>query len=855
MIEYQIRLRKNEPSFWRDAWPLRMALRDARRNAGRLFLFAAALITGIAALVAIGSLNYALKDDLNRNARELLGADLVASGNRAFEPEVVALLDTVSADQSRSAEMASMATFVRAGESRLVRLLAISNGFPFYGQVETLPAGAWDKRKSGYALVDEPLAVQYGLKPGDSVQVGNSRFPLAGTVRKFPGGSGILQTFTPSVYISMVGLDSTGLVQFGSRITYRRYYRTGGVEQTESMEEKLRSPLKKFGHNLETVESRKESLGRAFSSVYRFFSMLGFVALILGCIGVASSVHIYAREKRQEVAMMRCLGASGWRAFRIYFIQIFLVGTAASVCGALLGALIQQMVPVVFKDFIPGDLTLGLSLAAVLEGIVTGILVSLLFSALPLLAVRFVPPLVVLRSSESQIKRFSATRLLVLFLVVLFPAAAAAWQTGSWRYGLAFTVGLGVALGLLWFTASGLLALVKRFFPRGAGFVFRHALSGLYRPMNQTHLLLVTVGLGAFILCTLNIIQSSLLGQVEFSGQTNRSNSIMFDIQPDQKDGVLNLIRASGAPVNQQVPIVTCRLSAVKGKSVEAWRADSTAGIPEWALMREYRVTYRDTLIASEEIIEGKVQSYKPGVRDSVFVTISDGFQDNLKVKIGDSLLFDVQGMPVMVRIGGIRKVDWPKDPPNFILVFPAGVLEQAPQTWVAATRLEEGEQAAAFQRKLVAGFPNVSLIDLSLVLSTVNAIFDKVGLVVRFLALFSIITGLVVLSGAVINSRYARMKENILLRTLGARSSQVVMITLIEYAWLGLFAALTGTLLSVGGGFLACRFFFEVAFAADVSELALITAGIVGLTVLIGWWNSRGVLHAPPLQVLRGEG
>jgi putative ABC transport system permease protein len=227
---------------------------------------------------------------------------------------------------------------------------------------------------------------------------------------------------------------------------------------------------------------------------------------------------------------------------------------------------------------------------------------------------------------------------------------------------------------------------------------------------------------------------------------------------------------------------------------------------------------------------------------------------ETLKLKIGDSLIFDVQGIAVKTRINGVRKVDWPKDPPNFIFVFPSGVLEDAPQAFVTATRIDDQKQANVFQQKLITSYPNVSLIDLRLVLSTVNELFNKLGLVIRFLALFSIVTGLVVLAGAVINSKFVRIKENVLLRTIGARTGQITKITLIEYAYLGLFASLTGMILALGGGWLLTKFFFEITFAFDWKELLIILISVITLTMLIGWYNSRAVINTPPLQVLRKE-
>jgi putative ABC transport system permease protein len=433
----------------------------------------------------------------------------------------------------------------------------------------------------------------------------------------------------------------------------------------------------------------------------------------------------------------------------------------------------------------------------------------------------------------------------------LFPITFAALQTKSIWTGLFFFAGLVVALGFLALVAQGLLFLVRKFFPHQAGFVWRHSLSSLFRPNNQTRVLMITIGLGAFIISTLDVIENSMLAQVEFRGQDNQSNTILFDIQPGQREGVLKLMDENKLKVNQVVPIITCRLSKLKGRTIDSLQSDTTDNIPNWALTREYRVTYRDSLHVSEELMKGKLQHK---TADSILVTISEGMEESLEVSVGDSLIFDVQGVPIKTYISGIRKVEWPKDPPNFIFVFPSGVLENAPQIFVAATRIDDQQIANRFQQQLVMQYPNVSLIDLRLILSTVNELFRKLGLVIRFLALFSIITGLVVLAGAVINSKFLRIKENVLLRTIGARTSLITKITLIEYAWLGLFSALTGLILSIGGGFLLTRFFFEITFAFDWIELVTICFGVIALTVLIGWFNSREVIGTPPLQVLRKE-
>lgn len=855
MLEYKIKIKRPRRFTVADRWIWKMAWRDARHNFSRLLLFAASLVAGIAAVVALDSLNYTLQHDIDQNAKELLGADLVVSGDKKFPEPTLHAFDSTGLPQASEVDMASMVLFVESGQSRLIRLIAISGPFPFYGRLETLPETAYQQMKSGeYAMLDESLANQYSVSSGDSIRVGKSTFLVSGVVKRIPGGGGITATFTPSVYIRMESLDSTGLVQYGSRVNYKRYFKSAEGTDIEQVVDSLNYALKKGGYSYETVQKRKEGLGKGFASIYQFFSLLAFVALILGCIGVASSVHIYAREKQQEVAVLRCIGTTGWQAFTIFFIQIFILGILSSTVGSIIGIGIQQLLPLILKDMIPFAVSFSISWGSIGLGLILGAIVSVLFSMLPLLSVRFVPPLTVLRAGQTDRRTFSWTRIITIVLILLFPLGFAAIQTKSMLTGILFTAGLLVALLCLTGVATGLLYLMRKLFPVNAGFVMRHSLSSLYRPNNQTRVLLVTIGLGAFIISTLNIVEKSMLGQVEYTGQENQSNTILFDIQPFQKDGIVKLMEDNKLEVNQVVPIITCRLSEVKGKSTTLLAQDTTDKVPNWALTREYRVTYRDSLHHSEELTKGELHSLKHGQRDSIHVTISEGMEENLQVTVGDSLVFDVQGVLMTAHISGIRKVDWPKDPPNFIFVFPPGVLENAPQIYVTATRIDDQQSANVFQQKLVTDFPNVSLIDLRLILSTVNELFNKLGLVVRFLALFCIVSGLIVLAGAVANSKFVRMRENVLLRTLGARTRQITFITLIEYAWLGLFSALTGLILALAGGFVLTRYFFEITFAFDPIELAVITLGVITLTLLIGWFNSREIINTPPLQILRKE-
>ena len=420
MNDYRTRVDRKGRSLFRDRWVWLMAWRDARHNFSRLFLFTASLVTGIAAVVSLDSLNNTIQNDIDANARRLLGADIVINADNAIEEEITQTVDSLELESMFAADMASMVLFRHNGQSRLIKLIGFSESFPLYGEVVTVPENVFDTIQSGaYAMLDESLASQYEVSSGDSIKLGTMDFVVAGVVQEIPGGGGILSTFTPSVYISYAALEKTGLIQFGSRVNYSLYMKGDDPTRIASAVEVLRPLARRYGHGIDDVAEQKEDLGRAFQSIYRFFSLLAFVALILGCMGVASSVHIYAREKRDEVAVLRCVGSSGWQAFNIYFIQIFLLGIFGSLIGAFAGLGIQQAIPLLLRGVIPFEVGFSISWSSLVLGLFLGALVSILFSVLPLVSVRFVPPLTVLRSESEPETTFSKMRVVILTLIVL----------------------------------------------------------------------------------------------------------------------------------------------------------------------------------------------------------------------------------------------------------------------------------------------------------------------------------------------------------------------------------------------------------------------------------------------------
>ncbi|WP_342644858.1 FtsX-like permease family protein [Mucilaginibacter sp. CSA2-8R] len=843
----------SRPIKW--SWLFTMAWRDSRRNRSRLFLFISSIVLGIAALVAIYSFGYNLRADIDSQAATLVGADLVISGNRAPDKKIQPLLDSLGDSRSQERNFASMVYFTKSNDTRLVQIKALQGSYPYYGSIETTPAKASTDFKEGkYALVDAALMQQYKAHINDSVKIGKLTFQIAGVLNQAPGQTGLAAGVAPVVYIPMQYLDSTGLLGNGSRISYNYYYKFNSKTDVDKLADRLDDRLDKNSLHYETIQTRKDSTGRAFSDLNRFLSLVGFIALLLGCIGVASATQIYVREKVASIAILRCLGVRASEAFLIFLIQIAGIGLIGSVIGAFLGAVVQLVLPVVFKDFLPFEITTTISWMAVGQGVVLGIIVSVLFALLPLISIRNISPLNTLRSAfEDAPTGRDPLRWLVYLLILGFVVGFSYLQLQSWQASAAFTAALLVSFLLLTLTALLLMRVIKLVMKASWSYLVRQGFANLYRPNNQTVILMVSIGLSTAFICLLIFVQALLIKQVTLSTSGNQPNMILFDIQTNQEKGVLSITKQFKLPVIQQVPIISIKLESINGKTSASLPKDTTADKMRRAYGYEYRVTYRDFLTSSEKIAEGKwIGKAKDG--EDIPVSVDERLARRLKLKLNDKLVFNVQGTPMDTYVASFRKVNWNKVQTNFQVVFPTGALEQAPQTHVLLTHVPSSAVSAQYQQAVVRGYPNVSIVDLGLVLTVLDEILDKISYVIKFMSGFSIATGIIVLIASVRISKYQRIKESVLLRTLGGSRKQILVITALEYLFLGALSALTGIVIAIAGSWLLAKYSFEIPFDVSYAPAGILFGLTVALTIIIGLLNSRGVLNRPPLEVLRSD-
>lgn len=838
-------------------WSLKMSGRELRSNYSKLLLFVSSIIFGVAALVSITSFGDNLNKAIYEQSKSLLGADITLQAREPFNEELLALTDSLGGKQAEEVRFGSMVFLPKTGDSRLSQVRALKGDFPFYGSIDVEPAEALNRyQNENMALVDESLQLQYNAQLGDTIRIGTHNYLIGGIVRGVPGETAAQGVIGPRVFIPLETVLGTALLQRGSQVTYLTHIMNPDLNTGGDFRDKLRPVLERNRARVETVESRRASLGRSFRNLTGFLNLVGFIALLLGGVGVASSIHVYIKQSKKSISVLRCLGAKLPAILFLYTSLSLIMGLTGAVTGILLGGALQTLIPAVVQDFIPVDVSTVLSLRAVIYGLIVGLIVTLLFVWLPLAGIRDISPLAAIRSSYEPATghKTNLLRLFIIVLLVAFILAFARLQTGSWIQSLFFTGTIGLTLALLSLVAVLIVYLIKKYFPNGWSYVWRQGLANLFRPNNQTRMLIMTIGFGTFLLAVLYLSQRVLLDEIRIFGTSGQANTVLFDVQSDQAGPVADLIRAEGLPLIELTPVVTMRIESINGRSYQSLRQDTTERSSRWALQREYRATYRDSLNSSETITAGAWIGNYPDDGSPVPVSFETGIAENLNISVGDTILFDLQGVPVETQVASLREVEWQNPTPNFFLVFPKGILEPAPQFMVILTRTDTRETSARFQQQIVRNFPNISIIDLDMVLATADSILSKVTFVVQFMALFSVFTGIIVLIGAVITSRFQRMKESILLKTLGASKQKVTRIMAIEYTLLGLLAAFTGTALSVGTTWLLAVFFFEAPFRPDLLPLLLLMLIVTGLTVGIGLLSSRTFYGQPALDIIRSE-
>jgi putative ABC transport system permease protein len=840
---------------------LRMAVRETRSAWRRLLFFFVCIAVGVAAIVALRSVIQNVRAVFGSEARFLTAADVLISTNRDWTPEALAVIDRRltefgAIERTESIETPTMAR--PADESRrmtrMVELRAIQPSFPLYGTMELDRGVAYSHSlvQGHGALVRPELLTALGLQVGDQLVIGRATFEIRGVVKAEPGRRVGEFSIGPRVLIDSADLPSTGLLQFGSRARRVLLVRVP-EDRIEPLVKALRTDFKEEFVSARSYRSTDDEVGQDFDRAENYLSLVGLMIVILGGIAVSSVTRVFVTQKMRSIAVLKCVGARSAQIIAVYLVQVLSLGLAGSVLGVGLARLAIAAIPLALGESssILADVDYGVTLSAATQGIGVGVLVSLLFSVVPLLQIRVVKPSLLLRD-EAPKGGIDWVRAGAAVLVSAALVGLTAWQASSLLVGIIVVAGFcGVAIALI---LTGWL-LIRTIAPltRSRSFPLRHAVLHLSRPGNQTRMILLAVGLGAFFITGVRSLQASLLTEFAIDASPDAPDMFLVDVQRDQAEGVRAFLTdpANGAGPFRLIPVLRARITGVNGQegSLESYEDVRARG----SLAREYTITYRDHLEPNERIVDG---AFWKGSSPEPEVSVESGMHERFRLNVGDTMRFDILGRVVTARVTSIREVNW-RDARGggFMLVFRPGVLEEAPQSFIAPLKGPVGEQARVqFQHDLVERYPNVSAIDFHEILTNIREVMSKVTLAITVVGALVLLSGALILIGAVAMTKFQRVYEAAVFKTLGATTRTIGKMLLFEYGVLGLLAGAIGSLAAVGLTWGVSRYALDIPWRVSPAEHFWGIAATTVLVAVIGVLSSLDVLRHKPLLTLRAE-
>ena len=823
---------------------LRLALRMLARDwrAGELTVLGIALMLAVAALTSVGFLTDRVEQALRLQSHQLLGGDLLLTADHPL-PE--RFRQEAAARGLSQAESATFPSMVSLGDaSLLAEIKAVSDGYPLRGSLRTaavLNAADADTARvpqSGEAWPDERLATTLSLAPGTSLALGKIVVHSGPVLTMEPDRGMNVFALAPRLMINMADLPATGLIQPGSRIRYRLHL-AGETAAVKAFETWATAQLER-GEKVESLDNARPEVRNVTERAQRFLRLAALLAVILAAVAVALAAERYMRRHLDGCAVMRCMGASAAQLLLIHGGEFLIFGLAATLagCGAgfVVQAALEQMLAGLMLTKLPSP-----SLLPWLHGLLVGLTLVIGFALPPLLRLKRVPTIRVLRREWSGSEPASVGAYLLGAAVL---GALMLWMAGDLRLGLIVLGGFLIALAFFALMARGLLAVLGRLRPAGRGYGWRHGLANLRRRLAATMVQAVALALGLTALLLLTVARGDLLDSWMKRVPADAPNRFAINIQPDQRVAIADFFKARGLPAPELEPMVRGRLVQVNGQPVgpESYADDRAQRLID----REFNLSWSVKIPAGNTVSGGRWH----GATQAAEFSVEQGLAETLNLKLGDRLSYDIAGNRVEATITSLRKLDWDSMRVNFFVMSPPAVLKDYPASYITSFHLP-ADKAGAIP-ELVRAFPNITVIDVVALVKQLHATIDQVARAVQLVFGFAVLAGLAVLYAALQASGDERRFELAVLRALGARSRQLSAALLAEFAALGALAGLlAGVAASLIGWGLA-RFAFRLDYLPQV-ELWLIglLAGTV-LVVVAGWLGASSMLRQSALPALR---
>ncbi len=821
-----------------------LSMRMLRRNwsAGELRVLLLALLIAVASVTTVGFFADRVQGALDAQANELLGGDLVLISDH---PVPQPFVESARAQRLALAQTRTFPSMVSAaGNVNLAEIKAVSAGYPLRGRLRVTDAvGAADREVSGgpgpgTVWVAAALAGRLGLKVGDRLNVGRAPLEVASIIVREPDS--VLDYFgiAPRVLMNEADLAGTGLIQLGSRVTYRLL--VSGPGPAVDRFRKEATPRLGRGERIEGVRDARSEVRAALERAQRFLGLASLLSVVLASVAVALAARRFSQRQIDSAAMMRCLGASQATIFALHAWQFLALGVAACLMGSLVGFAAQEVLSTWLATFFTVELPLPGPMPAV-RGAVIGFVLLLGFTLPPLIRLRSVSTLRVLRRDLAPAEPLS----LAAFLLGLAALATLiVWQAGDLKLGAIALGGFAAALAVAAILGYALIRLVAR--ARGvARGPWRYGLANLRRRTWASLLQIMALGLGIMAMLMLTLVRTELIVKWQESMPPDMPNRFAINIQDDQLAEVKRHFGELKLATPDLYPMVRGRLVAIGSRKVAA--GDYTDERARRLAEREFNVSWSDTVRPDNKIVSGRF--WAPGTQAQEF-SVEEGIAKTLGIRLGDELSFDVAGSTFSARVTSIRKVDWDSFKPNFFVIASPPLLKSYPASWITSFHLPQGREDVV--SGLVQRFPNVSVIDLTAIMAQFQRITDQVSKAVEFVFLFAIAAGLVVLFAAISSTQEERVFEGAILRTLGASRRQLTILQLAEFLTIGVLSGAIAAAGAVGTALVLSERVFGVAYEPSwLLPTVGLVAGAVGVAIA-GLLGTRRAVSSPPLQTIR---
>ncbi|MBV8864783.1 MAG: ABC transporter permease [Acidobacteriaceae bacterium] len=833
--------------------------RELRAYPAKFAFVVLAVAVGVAALSGVKGFGYAFRGMLLRNAKQLIAADLQAQTWETLTPSQLSHIESIGASNGRLTRVTETVSMAASNRQHIPQMISVKSVdpqvYPFYGKIGLQPARSLGSllANDSSVVVTPELEMRLKVRPSDTIRLGGKDFKITGTLIAEPDR--LASGFGPGMraLVSRAGLDRTGLVQFGSRAAQRFLFELRPGADLDSIKDQLKATI----HRVFISDYREGSpaVGKALDNTTTFLSLVSLIALIVGSLGVAMAMYSHLQQHMDTIAVMKAVGARASQIMQIYLLQTLWLGAAGGLLGVAIGAVVQKSFPILIQRLfallpaVPWDWSFSL------QGLSLGVLATLLFTLPPLLSVRNVRPSLVFRrdmSDAAQEGRKHWRNKIPSWLGACFILAGfygiAVWLGGSPKMGWYFICGLLISVLLLFAIAAALLFAMRRIVKlakRRLPTSFRHGFANLYRPGNQARSVLVALGIGVMFTLTTYLLQSTVLREVTSEGPGREGNLFLLDVR--DSNALSQLV--------QSQPGVRSKLQLV-GYIVARMLSNNGVAKDRLKLSKERKDNLQTVRITTAQALPDGLSLYKgrwwrPDSTQPM-LAVSEQAQRDFKLKLGDRLDFQIAGRTVTAPLVAIFRRDQ-RAPIRYDLVFPQRALIGLPVVYYGAVHVDPSKipqlEEAIFEK-----FPTVTVMNLADVLTRIQEAVDQVAVVIRFLALFAILAGIIILSSSVAGTRYRRIREVAILKALGATRNRVMSIFSIEFSVLGAVAGLVGAILANLFTGVISNKFIDARFDFNWWSLLIAMIGTALLANVAGWLASSRILEQRPLEVLRSE-